>query len=83
MVKKSTSKAMFVAILNNDKVAFRIAKTHVKLLELYVRDLVREYGQIVPPLTLKDYVVEMVSEIKNKDIEVIENVELCDITVLV
>ena len=82
MVTKSTKKAIFIATLNNQDVAFKTNKTHIIELERYIRNAVSAYSRELPPQTLKDYVIEEISNLGGTNIEIIENVKMCDIVVV-
>ena len=43
MVTKATEKAIVVAILNDEQVAFRTRKSYASALEGYIEDMVIEY----------------------------------------
>ena len=49
MVKKSITKGLFIAILNNEKIAFRTHKKKLQALEYYVRNTVTSYHREAPP----------------------------------
>ena len=83
MVKKSITKGLFIAILNNEKIAFRTHKKKLQALEYYVRNAVTSYHREAPPQSLKDYVLEEIENLGGTDIEILEDIEIYNVTVMV
>ena len=74
MVTKATEKAIVIAILNDEQVAFRTRKSYASALEGYIEDMVIEYRQNPTPQSLKDFIIECVSYLEDEHIEIIEKI---------
>jgi len=75
MDTKAEEKAVVVAILNDEQVAFITRKSYASALEGYIEDMVIEYRDNPPPQSLKDFIIECVSCLEDEHIEVIGKIK--------
>ena len=83
MVKKSKTKGLFIAVINNERIAFRTNKKQLKALEFYVSNAIESYQRELPPQSIKDYVIEEIENLGGPDIEILEDIKTYDVIVRV
>ena len=83
MVKKSKTKGLFIAVINNEQIAFRTNKKQLKALEFYVSNVIESYQRELPPQSIKDYVIEEIENLGGPDIEILEDIKTYDVIVRV
>ena len=60
MLRKSKHKTVLVANLNGEQVVFLVRKKYKTALKCYIDDMVNEYLDIIPPQSLKDFIIDSI-----------------------
>ena len=78
MLRKSKHKTVLVANLNGEQVVFLVRKKYKTALKCYIDDMVNEYLDIIPPQSLKDFIIDSIIKMQGEWIEILAGVDVYD-----
>ena len=78
MLRKSKHKTVLVANLNGEQVVFLVRKKYKTALKCYIDDMVNEYLDIIPPQSLKEFIIDCIIKMQGEWIEILAGIDVYD-----
>ena len=75
MLRKSKHHTVLVANLNGEQVVFLVRKKYKTALKCYIDDMVNEYLDIIPPQSLKDFIIDQVIKLEGEWVEILGGID--------